>query len=82
MDSTYLMTGITPLDGAFLADAYLGRFWTTSGFVVFYILGVCLEDAITISQSEVTNRAKVMRIATQGCIKGVEEVLAAYQSSS
>ncbi|KAF5750861.1 Peptide transporter 1 isoform 1 [Tripterygium wilfordii] len=33
---------ITPLIGAFLADAYLGRFWTIAGFVVFYILGMTL----------------------------------------
>ncbi|KAF5750860.1 Peptide transporter 1 isoform 1 [Tripterygium wilfordii] len=33
---------LTPLIGAFLADAYLGRFWTIAGFVVVYILGLVL----------------------------------------
>jgi dipeptide/tripeptide permease len=29
---------ITPLIGAFLADAYLGRFWTIASFMVIYII--------------------------------------------
>lgn len=29
---------ITPLIGAFLADAYLGRFWTIASFMIIYIL--------------------------------------------
>lgn len=28
---------ITPLIGAFVADAYLGRFWTISSFMIIYI---------------------------------------------
>lgn len=27
----------TPLIGAFIADAYLGRYWTIASFVVIYI---------------------------------------------
>ncbi|CAI0424351.1 unnamed protein product [Linum tenue] len=33
---------VTPLIGAFLADAYLGRFWTIAGFVIVYICGMSL----------------------------------------
>ncbi|KAM0870113.1 hypothetical protein ACQ4PT_040224 [Festuca glaucescens] len=33
---------ITPLIGAFLADAYLGRFWTIASFMVIYIIGLAL----------------------------------------
>uniref|UniRef100_A0A0D9UWM0 Major facilitator superfamily (MFS) profile domain-containing protein n=1 Tax=Leersia perrieri TaxID=77586 RepID=A0A0D9UWM0_9ORYZ len=33
---------ITPLIGAFLADAYLGRFWTIASFMIIYILGLSL----------------------------------------
>ncbi|KAF3333655.1 protein NRT1/ PTR FAMILY 8.1-like protein [Carex littledalei] len=33
---------ITPLIGAFLADAYLGRFWTISIFMIIYIFGLIL----------------------------------------
>jgi dipeptide/tripeptide permease len=29
---------ITPLIGAFLADSYLGRYWTIASFVVIYII--------------------------------------------
>ncbi|PON63700.1 Proton-dependent oligopeptide transporter family [Trema orientale] len=29
---------ITPLVGAFLADAYLGKYWTIAGFSVVYVL--------------------------------------------
>lgn len=29
---------ITPLLGAFIADAYLGRYWTIAGFMIIYIL--------------------------------------------
>lgn len=29
---------ITPLIGAFIADAYLGRYWTIASFVIIYIL--------------------------------------------
>ncbi|CAH8379582.1 unnamed protein product [Eruca vesicaria subsp. sativa] len=32
----------TPLIGAFLADAYLGRYWTIASFVVVYICGMTL----------------------------------------
>lgn len=28
---------ITPLIGAFLADAYLGRYWTIAGFSIIYV---------------------------------------------
>ncbi|CAN0854702.1 Protein NRT1/ PTR FAMILY 8.1 [Linum grandiflorum] len=28
---------ITPLLGAFLADAYLGRYWTIAGFSIIYV---------------------------------------------
>ncbi|KAI5007774.1 hypothetical protein ZWY2020_008822 [Hordeum vulgare] len=31
-----------PLIGAFLADAYLGRFWTIASFVIIYIIGLGL----------------------------------------
>ncbi|XP_040382636.1 protein NRT1/ PTR FAMILY 8.1-like [Oryza brachyantha] len=33
---------ITPLIGAFLADAYMGRFWTIASFMIIYILGLAL----------------------------------------
>uniref|UniRef100_A0A2P2NH66 Protein NRT1/ PTR FAMILY 8.1-like n=1 Tax=Rhizophora mucronata TaxID=61149 RepID=A0A2P2NH66_RHIMU len=33
---------ITPLIGAFLADAYLGRYWTIASFVMIYIFGMTL----------------------------------------
>ncbi|KAJ4769122.1 Protein NRT1/ PTR FAMILY 5.1 [Rhynchospora pubera] len=39
---------ITPLIGAFLADAYLGRFWTISSFMMVYIAGLTL---LTLSAS-------------------------------
>ncbi|CAN4115910.1 unnamed protein product [Withania somnifera] len=39
---------ITPLIGAFLADAYLGRYWTIAGFSVLYIFGMAL---LTLSAS-------------------------------
>ncbi|XP_065854384.1 protein NRT1/ PTR FAMILY 8.1-like [Euphorbia lathyris] len=39
---------VTPLIGAFLADAYLGRYWTIAGFVIIYIFGMTL---LTISAS-------------------------------
>ncbi|KAK7836782.1 protein nrt1/ ptr family 8.1 [Quercus suber] len=31
---------ITPLIGAFIADAYLGRYWTIASFVIIYVLGM------------------------------------------
>ncbi|KAL6847886.1 hypothetical protein ACP4OV_022014 [Aristida adscensionis] len=33
---------ITPLIGAFLADAYMGRFWTIASFMIIYIIGLAL----------------------------------------
>ncbi|CAI9106916.1 OLC1v1006163C1 [Oldenlandia corymbosa var. corymbosa] len=39
---------ITPLIGAFLADAYLGRFWTIACFSIIYVLGMTL---LTLSAS-------------------------------
>ncbi|PHT38042.1 Protein NRT1/ PTR FAMILY 8.1 [Capsicum baccatum] len=39
---------LTPLLGAFLADAYLGRYWTIAGFSLLYIIGMAL---LTISAS-------------------------------
>ncbi|WCJ28429.1 Major facilitator superfamily protein [Euphorbia peplus] len=39
---------VTPLIGAFLADAYLGRYWTIAGFVIIYIFGMTL---LTLSAS-------------------------------
>lgn len=33
---------ITPLIGAFLADAYLGRYWTIAGFSIIYVFGMTL----------------------------------------
>ncbi|XP_057982945.1 protein NRT1/ PTR FAMILY 8.1-like [Malania oleifera] len=39
---------ITPLIGAFLADAYLGRYWTIASFSVIYCLGMTL---LTLSAS-------------------------------
>ncbi|XP_055811685.1 protein NRT1/ PTR FAMILY 8.1-like [Solanum dulcamara] len=39
---------ITPLIGAFLADAYLGRYWTIAGFSFLYIIGMTL---LTLSAS-------------------------------
>ncbi|KAK6943085.1 Proton-dependent oligopeptide transporter family [Dillenia turbinata] len=32
----------TPLIGAFLADAYLGRYWTIASFSIIYVLGMTL----------------------------------------
>ncbi|XVF08247.1 hypothetical protein REPUB_Repub06bG0210200 [Reevesia pubescens] len=39
---------ITPLIGAFLADAYLGRYWTIGSFSIIYVLGMTL---LTLSAS-------------------------------
>ncbi|KAF9591459.1 hypothetical protein IFM89_004157 [Coptis chinensis] len=39
---------ITPLIGAFLADAYLGRYWTIAIFSMIYVLGMTL---LTLSAS-------------------------------
>ncbi|KAL2240123.1 protein NRT1/ PTR FAMILY 8.1-like [Sesamum indicum] len=39
---------VLPLFGAFLADAYLGRYWTIAGFSVIYVLGMTL---LTLSAS-------------------------------
>ncbi|XP_056165891.1 protein NRT1/ PTR FAMILY 8.1-like [Syzygium oleosum] len=39
---------ITPLIGAFLADSYLGRYWTIAIFLVVYVLGMTL---LTLSAS-------------------------------
>nr|DAD28415.1 TPA_asm: hypothetical protein HUJ06_029883 [Nelumbo nucifera] len=39
---------ITPLVGAFLADAYLGRYWTIASFSIIYFLGMTL---LTLSAS-------------------------------
>ncbi|GFZ01638.1 peptide transporter 1 [Actinidia rufa] len=39
---------ITPLIGAFLADAYLGRYWTIACFSIIYIIGMTL---LTLSAS-------------------------------
>ncbi|GJN05839.1 hypothetical protein PR202_ga23507 [Eleusine coracana subsp. coracana] len=33
---------ITPLIGAFLADAYMGRYWTIASFMIIYIFGLAL----------------------------------------
>ncbi|KAJ6827765.1 protein NRT1/ PTR FAMILY 8.1-like [Iris pallida] len=33
---------ITPLLGAFVADAYFGRYWTISSFMIIYIFGLTL----------------------------------------
>ncbi|XP_023539304.1 protein NRT1/ PTR FAMILY 8.1-like [Cucurbita pepo subsp. pepo] len=33
---------LTPLIGAFLADAYLGRYWTIASFSIFYVFGMTL----------------------------------------
>ncbi|XP_071723063.1 protein NRT1/ PTR FAMILY 8.1-like [Rutidosis leptorrhynchoides] len=33
---------LTPLIGAFLADAYLGRFWTIASFSILYVCGMAL----------------------------------------
>ncbi|KAI3771305.1 hypothetical protein L6452_02467 [Arctium lappa] len=38
----------TPLLGAFLADAYLGRYWTIAGFSIIYFFGMTL---LTLSAS-------------------------------
>ena len=35
---------ITPLIGAFLADSYLGRYWTIASFVVIYIIVSLLSN--------------------------------------
>jgi peptide/histidine transporter 3/4 len=37
---------ITPLIGAFFADAYLGRFWTIASFMVIYIFVRSLLESI------------------------------------
>ncbi|KAL7173248.1 hypothetical protein ACSBR2_032671 [Camellia fascicularis] len=39
---------ITPLIGAFLADAYLGRYWTIAVFSIIYVIGMTL---LTLSAS-------------------------------
>ncbi|XP_054796242.1 protein NRT1/ PTR FAMILY 8.1-like [Prosopis cineraria] len=39
---------ITPLIGAFLADAYLGRYWTIATFSIIYVIGMTL---LTLSAS-------------------------------
>ncbi|KAL1332610.1 hypothetical protein HN51_061386 [Arachis hypogaea] len=39
---------ITPLIGAFLADSYLGRYWTIACFSIIYVLGMTL---LTLSAS-------------------------------
>ena len=45
---------ITPLLGAFLADAYMGRFWTIASFMIIYILGLAL---LTMASSEESTMA-------------------------
>ncbi|KAI8560667.1 hypothetical protein RHMOL_Rhmol04G0275000 [Rhododendron molle] len=39
---------ITPLIGAFLADSYLGRYWTIASFSILYVFGMAL---LTLSAS-------------------------------
>ncbi|KAK7373888.1 hypothetical protein VNO80_07308 [Phaseolus coccineus] len=39
---------LTPLFGAFLADSYLGRYWTIASFSVIYVIGMIL---LTLSAS-------------------------------
>ncbi|KAL3536491.1 hypothetical protein ACH5RR_004952 [Cinchona calisaya] len=39
---------ITPLIGAFLADSYLGRYWTIASFSIIYVIGMTL---LTLSAS-------------------------------
>ncbi|KAL5550082.1 hypothetical protein UlMin_000258 [Ulmus minor] len=39
---------VTPLLGAFLADAYLGRYWTIAAFSIIYVFGMTL---LTLSAS-------------------------------
>ncbi|ESW12377.1 hypothetical protein PHAVU_008G107200 [Phaseolus vulgaris] len=39
---------LTPLIGAFLADSYLGRYWTIASFSVIYVIGMIL---LTLSAS-------------------------------
>ncbi|XP_049375235.1 protein NRT1/ PTR FAMILY 8.1-like [Solanum verrucosum] len=39
---------VTPLLGAFLADAYLGRFWTIAAFSIIYVFGMTV---LTLSAS-------------------------------
>ncbi|KAL6998400.1 hypothetical protein U1Q18_008525 [Sarracenia purpurea var. burkii] len=39
---------LTPLIGAFLADSYLGRYWTIAGFSIIYVFGMTL---LTVSAS-------------------------------
>ncbi|KAJ6303560.1 hypothetical protein OIU77_017443 [Salix suchowensis] len=39
---------VIPLLGAFLADAYLGRYWTIAGFSIIYVVGMTL---LTLSAS-------------------------------
>ncbi|KAI4342489.1 hypothetical protein MLD38_027116 [Melastoma candidum] len=39
---------VTPLIGAFLADSYLGRYWTIATFSIIYVLGMAL---LTLSAS-------------------------------
>ncbi|KAK4803381.1 hypothetical protein SAY86_001584 [Trapa natans] len=39
---------ITPLIGAFLADSYMGRYWTIASFSIIYVLGMTL---LTLSAS-------------------------------
>jgi len=40
---------IMPLFGAFVADAYLGRYWTISTFMIIYILGLFSANHLGIS---------------------------------
>ena len=35
---------ITPLIGAFLADAYMGRYWTIASFMIIYIIVSVLPE--------------------------------------
>ncbi|KAF3948604.1 hypothetical protein CMV_025422 [Castanea mollissima] len=47
---------ITPLIGAFIADSYLGRYWTIALFSVIYVFGMTL---LTLSASSPWPKANV-----------------------
>ncbi|XP_059660827.1 protein NRT1/ PTR FAMILY 8.2-like isoform X2 [Cornus florida] len=57
---------LTPLIGAFLADAYLGRYWTIASFSIIYVIGMTLLTmSATIPGLKPTCYAKDVCYATE-----------------